>query len=277
MATHYHVPPEQLESHPSMVHLRKPSALTIYGAAYQFSREFLCSTSSWGTRHIEALKVLDFNDQPVERLCPTQFLVTRDSALGKQIIEHFSLSTVDVKAGRYNIMAATNSFYDELATLLCTSAKTPSPPSYHSRPRRVVPSATIHSPPQYDPDTILGTSFQSSSSGESYIPGKSPPRRNNIEEPDHLLEITTNNLIISFLSLLSNFAYPERNPTKARPRFNLSPDSIKFSLYGTTLSSWNDGSGWKTRFSQTGGQWVGTGGAPLITIEVQIVWTGTDG
>ena len=75
-------------------------------------------------------------------------------------------------------------------------------------------------------------------------------------------------MIVAFLSILSNIAYPEINPTKPRPEFNALPDAIKFMLFGTLLSSENDGSGWKMRVSRSEKQWVSTGGAPLITIEV---------
>jgi hypothetical protein len=220
---------------------------------------------------LEALKALDLRDQPVERLCPAQFIVSMESPLSRQVVDNFSVSTDDVKAGRYSMMAVTNWFYDELATLLRTGAKTPSPPVQNTGPRRVAIASTVHSPSQYDGDAIMGMSFPSSSDGSLFSPATSPIRKDNIEETGDVREVVTNNLIVSFLSLLSNFAYPERNPIKTRPTFNMLPDNIKFSLFGTSLTSVNDGSGWKTRFSQSGRQWVSTGGAPLITIEVQFL------
>lgn len=252
--------------------LRNPDALTIYGCAVKYGRMFLCSTSAWSERHLEALKALDLKDQRVERLCPAQFIVSRESPLGRQVVDNFSISIEDVKAGRYNMMAVTNWFYDELATLLRTGAKTPSPPVQNARPRPVAIASTIQNPSQYDNDTIMGMSFPSSSDGSLFSPVMSPIRKDNIEETGDVREVVTNNLVVSFLSLLSNLAYPERNPLKTRPSFNILPDNIKFSLFRTSLTSVNDGSGWKTRFSQSGRQWVSTGGAPLITVEVHIVF-----
>lgn len=275
MTSHYQVSKEELNSHPFMRILRNQDALTIYDAVYKYGREFLCGTSHWGSHHLEALKVLDLSDQPIERLCPTQYLVSRESPLGKQVVDNFSISVEDVKAGRYNIMANTNWFYDELATLLRTSGQTPSPPTYNSQPKRVIIPATTQSPPSHDPNKILGISFASSPDGSSYSPARSPIPVENMQEGVDVRGITTNTLIISFLWFLSNLVYPERNPTKPRPSFNMLPDYIKFSLFMTSLSSVNDGSGWKTRFSQSGRQWVPTGGAPLMTIEVQIVFLGS--
>jgi hypothetical protein len=269
MTTHYHVSQEELNSHPLM-RLRSPGSLTIYEAALKQGRLFLCSTSGWSEYHLEALKVLDFGNQSVERLCPAQFIVSRESPLGSQVLDNFSLSVDDVKAGRYNMMSVTNWFYDELATLLRTSSQTSSPPVQNARPRRVIAPSTGPSPPQYEPGTILSMSF-SSTSDTSFSPARSSVQSDSIQENVDVREIVTNNLIVSFLSLLSNIAYPERNPTKPRPSFNMLPDRIKFSLFGTSLTSVNDGSGWKTRFSQSGRQWVSTGGAPLITIEVQFL------
>jgi hypothetical protein len=96
----------------------------------------------------------------------------------------------------------------------------------------------------------------------------SPQRKLDDDNVD-VREVATNNMVVAFMSILANLAYPERNPTKQRPEFNALPDSIKFTLYGTLLTSVNDGSGWRTRFSKSGKQWVTTGGAPLMTIKVQ--------
>lgn len=121
-------------------------------------------------------------------------------------------------------------------------------------------------PPNKNSDAILGMSLSTDDS--NYNPTGSPRRGTAREEVD-IREIVTNNMIVAFLSILGNLAYPERNPTKPRPEFNALPDAIKFTLFGTSLSSENDGSGWKMRFSRSEKQWVSTGGAPLITIEVQ--------
>lgn len=36
------------------------------------------------------------------------------------------------------------------------------------------------------------------------------------------------------------FAYPEKNPVKTRPEFNVCPDAIKFTLMGAQLTSEDD-------------------------------------
>jgi hypothetical protein len=79
-------------------------------------------------------------------------------------------------------------------------------------------------------------------------------------------------MIKDFVATLSMLPYPEVNPRKPRPKFDMRPDYIKFVLMGSLLKSENNGSGWMYRFSQRRRQWVATGGAPLITIQVPPVF-----
>ena len=83
-------------------------------------------------------------------------------------------------------------------------------------------------------------------------------------------QVASNNMIVAFLQILSNMAYTNRSPTKERPGFNAKPGDITFTLFGHALSSVTDGSGWKMRFSKSQKQWIQTGGAPLMTIQVYI-------
>src|SRR5271169_2699495 len=76
-------------------------------------------------------------------------------------------------------------------------------------------------------------------------------------------------MIVNFLHFLSNLAYPDKNPTQPRPEFSGKPDCLRFPLGGYLITSVNDGSGWKMRFSRSGNQWVPTGKVPLITIEAR--------
>jgi len=82
------------------------------------------------------------------------------------------------------------------------------------------------------------------------------------------MEAVTNNMIVAFATILSNLAYPVKNPMQHRPEFNAKPDNLILVLMGGQITSINDGSGWLTRYSKTYNQWVHTGGAPLIMIEV---------
>jgi len=119
----------------------------------------------------------------------------------------------------------------------------------------------------------MSMSFTSSTTG-SFSP-KSPmrispsPQRAPRKQTRSLREIATNFFIINFLSFLTKLAYPVHNPARQRPHFDMMPDHIKFSLCEEVLSSENDGSAWKERFSASAGQWVTTGGAPLLTIQTK--------
>jgi hypothetical protein len=256
-----------MENHPDMILLREKETLPLYKAAHRLGRDFLCSTSGWTSKHTDALKVLQFRDIPLERLCPATYIVPETSDLAQKVRVAFSLSAEDVKASRYDSMLITSRFYDELSTLLRTAIKTPSP-IVRNFPKRHAAPFTYVSPPDHDPDTIMGMSFSSGSDGDTYSPSRTPPR-NPTNDQTNIREIITNNMVVAFLSILSSLAYPEKNPVKNRPEFNAWPDAIKFTLMGAQLTSENDGSGWKMRWSKSEKQWVTTGGAPLITIEVQ--------
>lgn len=105
----------------------------------------------------------------------------------------------------------------------------------------------------------------SSSEGSSFHLSPSPARPTEIVEDTR--EIITNNLLVAFLSLLSDIAYRINDPTRLRPEFNSCPERLKFLLAGGAVTSENDGSGWKMRFSKSTNQWVRTGGAPIISLE----------
>jgi hypothetical protein len=271
MEHHYDISQDELQTHPTMNILRKPEALSIYEAAYREGRDFLRSTSGWSSKHLEALRVVHFSNFPVHRLCPAWCIVLPTSDLAQQVIKAFSVSAEDVKAGRYDMLSYTNWFYNELSTLLRTDRKTPSPVLRDAQPRASVAPFAYVSPPDKNSDSILGMSLGSSTDDSNYSPMRSPRREVTREEVD-TREVVTNNMIVAFLSLLGNLAYPERNPTKTRPEFNALHDAIRFTLLGTSLTSENDGSGWKMRFSRSEKQWVSTGGAPLITIEVRSLY-----
>jgi hypothetical protein len=226
MDCHYDISQDEMEAHPSMRILREQNALTIYGAAYKQGRDFLCSTSGWTAKHLEALKVIEFANFPLDRLCPGSYAISATSNLAQQVRNTFSLPAEDVKAGRYDMMSITNWFYTELSNLLRTDRKTPSPLVKHIAPKRAIIPFTFISPPDKDPDTILGMSFGSTSDDTNYSPIGSPLPNSPKEEAD-IREIVTNNMVVAFMSILANLAYPERNPTKSRPEF-LIPSSLRF-------------------------------------------------
>jgi hypothetical protein len=123
MAHHYHVSKEEIDTHRGMTILKDQSPGALYTTARLNGRQFLCNTSEWDQRHLNALRVIEFDKFPIERLCPVEYIVSRDSPLGQQVVEHFSLSFEDLRAWRYKQFAATTQFYNELATLTSTDTQ----------------------------------------------------------------------------------------------------------------------------------------------------------
>jgi len=232
---------------------------------------FVVSTSNWDVLHLRVLHVHCLNDLPLNRIFPQLYAIPYESDVALRVKNLFGLSKDNVRSGFFDAAAQTNPFYSELSFLLRTNQKTPSPPIRTDKPRQnVVPRRplSIVAPP----DTILASSFGESTSGSTFSYGSS----GDLTDPNlgdilnDTTEVVTNNMIVAFLSILSNIAYPTKNPLHCRPEFNAKPDNLTLILMGASLTSINDGSGWKTRFSKTFNQWVRTGGAPLITLEVRI-------
>jgi len=122
----------------------------------------------------------------------------------------------------------------------------------------------------------MSVSCRSNDSDSSCYPSQSSPsHRNDTDESSKtselrdVQEVVTNSMIIAFLQVISTLRYNEFNPVKPRPVFSMLPDHIKFVLMGASLTSENDGSGWKTRWSRSGRQYVNSGGAPLLTVKVR--------
>jgi hypothetical protein len=244
--------------------------MSIAAATRLRGRAFLCSTSGWTGLHLGALRVLQFRDFPIQRLCPSQYIVSDTSELARKVREIFSLSTRDVQARRYNPMSFESKFYNDLATLLRITRQTPSPRSFRSAIaavlRPTVANYNYISPSNRGQDNILSMSFFSDSTDSSFPPPKSP-FQSPPDEQQGPREVVTNSMVIAFLDNLSTLAYPDFNPVRQRPEFNACPDSIKIVVNGASLASENDGSAWKMRWSSTGNQWVTTGGVPLVTVE----------
>jgi len=93
-----------------------------------------------------------------------------------------------------------------------------------------------------------------------------------MEHVEDTREIVSNNLLVAFLSLLSDIVHRINDPTKPRPEFNACPERLKFLLAGGEVTSENNGSGWKMRFSKTTNQWVRTGVAPIISLECKRIF-----
>jgi hypothetical protein len=287
---HYDITASELENHPDLPILRHPDTLSLYYATKLLERRFLCSTSSWSGVHLRALKVLQFVDLPLDRICPSTYIVDETSEVAQIVRTTLSLPPREVMARRYSQRSLEAQFYNQLAVLLRTTQHSPSPRSNQNAiiARRrstattslAVPQLTTSlavSPPDQEGDTILGMSFRSEDSGSSYYPSQTSPQSPRNDSSDapastallQVREIVTNSLIIAFLEVVSSIIYPEYNPVKPKPEFNVSPDHIKLVLMGSALTSENDGSGWKMRWSKSGGQYVSTGGAPLVTVEVR--------
>lgn len=265
--SHSYVSQKEIEEHPAYRVINEQDTYSIYEAGLVYDHEFNCSTYRWGSKHIRALRVLLFEDFPMDRICPASYAISQASELAERVSNAFKLSSADVNMGRYSMDSITSWFFDELAHLIRMNKKTPSFIVAHAKPKRSLAPFVYVSPPDKNPSSILGMAFSEDSEGTSYVPTTSPLRQRNQEEVD-VREVITNNMTIAFMSILSNMAHPQRNPTQPRPVFNAKPDCIRFFLNGHNLSSVNDGSGWKTRFSLSEKQWVLTGGAPLLTLEV---------
>jgi len=278
---HYDITASELENHPDLPILRHPDTLSLYYATKLLERRFLCSTSSWSGVHLRALKVLQFVDLPLDRICPSTYIVAETSEVAQIVRTTLSLPPKEVMARRYSQRSLEAQFYNELAVLLRTTQHTPSLRSNQNAiiagRRSTATTSLAVSPPDQEGDTILGMSFRSDDSGSSYYPSQTSPRSPRNDSSDapastallEVREIVTNSLIIAFLQVVSSIIYPEYNPVKPKPEFNVSPDHIKLVLMGSALTSENDGSGWKMRWSKSGGQYVSTGGAPLVTVEVR--------
>lgn len=232
---------------------------------------FIVSTSNWDVLHLRILHVHCLSDLPLSRIYPQAYTVNESSDLASRVRALFGLAKDKVKSGFFDLMETTHPFYSELSFLLRTNQKTPSPPTRTDRPRPGVisaPSRPVNGPS----DTILASSFPDSSTGSTFSYGSSGDTRGLADSGDKLAdttEVVTNNMIVAFTTILSNMAYPVKNPLQPRPEFNAKPDNFTLMLLGAEITSINDGSGWKTRFSKTYNQWVRTGGAPLFTIEVR--------
>jgi len=98
--------------------------------------------------------------------------------------------------------------------------------------------------------------------------GKSPSPSHPMALVEDTREIVSNNLLVAFLSLLSDIVHRINDPTKPRPEFNSCPERLKFVLAGGEVTSENNGSGLKMRFSKTTNQWVRTGVAPISNVQV---------
>jgi hypothetical protein len=211
MDPHYHISENELESHPSMRLLRDGNALTIYESAFKYGRDFLCNTSGWTTTHLQALKVFEFRDLPIHRLCPASYAIPSDSALAQQVRNAFALSPEAVKAGQHDMMSITSWFYSGLSILLRTDRKTSSPGVKDTAPKRLLAPVTFLSPHNEDPDNTLGTSFTSTSDGSSYSPMASPQCKC-IDNGNDVREVATNNMVGAFISILSNLPTRKETP-----------------------------------------------------------------
>lgn len=271
---HNNVPREEIERNPVHSTLNAKRPLSIMTAACNTKESFFASTSSWGPDHLDALRVLLFDNLPLSRIYPSPFQISHNSRVAKEVERAFNLSTDDVKAGRFSIHDNFYTFYSELSLLLRTDRKTPSQIVKETTPKQHVPFFNVSASEQ-SRYLNTGMSLSDSSRIPFYIsPIKSSKRRSRDSEQIVLdnvnaREAVSNNLMIAFFRALSNIVYPQVDPTQPRPEFNAYPDSIPFLLYGDLLTSINDGSGWKTRFSKSENQWVHTGGAPLITLKVR--------
>ena len=278
---HCHIDEEEIANSPYLRLIRdSPAPATLFDAIANDGQvlppnpkpvSFIVSTSNWDVLHLRVLHVHCLNDLPLSRIFPQAYAIPVESDVALRVQNLFALSKDKVKSGFFDAAEQTNPFYSELSFLLRTNQKTLLLPLESTTRQNMMLSRphSIVAPP----DTILASSFGDSTSGSMFSYGSSgdPTDPSLGDNSNDTTEVVTNNMIVAFLSILSNVAYPMKNPPQCRPEFNAKPDNFTLILMGASLTSINDGSGWKIRFSKTYNQWVRTGGAPLITLEVQLL------
>jgi hypothetical protein len=97
--THYEITARELEDHPELRLLWHPTTLSLYYAARLLGRQFLCRTSGWSGVHLRALKVVQFVDFPLDRLCPSTHIIDETSDLAQTVRTTLSLPPTDVWHG----------------------------------------------------------------------------------------------------------------------------------------------------------------------------------
>jgi len=125
---------------------------------------FLVNTSSWDVIHLRVLRVLCFNDLPLNRIYPPQYAIPEGSELALRVQKLFGLSREEVRSASFSATDMTNPFYSELSILIRTNQKTPSPPTKTDAPHSSAIAAQVRSVGGAA-NTILGSSFPESSIG----------------------------------------------------------------------------------------------------------------
>ena len=244
----------------------QPNSISANALAFP---EFLESTSTWNQRHIIAFRMLDFNDLPISNMYPALFHPVETDPVIATVKSLFCLSRDDVRKGNFDIVSigATFSFYKSLQDCLRTQQKTPSPNQPTTLPpSRPRPVFTTH---HYTMSDTSSSSFLPSSSSGSNKPPVNPT--------SDKTEMVSNMLIIQFLHILTALEtaqYPSHNIlfrySRHLYRVNLSAEQDHFAVMveGKACGSENDGSGWRSRWSESSGQWAKSGRFPLCSIEV---------
>ena len=254
-----------------VIETSQPNSISANSLAFP---DFLESTSTWNQRHIIAFRMLDFNDLPLHYLYPQTYYPTADDPVIVKVEQLFILSQDEIRQGNFDMVqtGAAFSFYQAIQDCLRTQQKTPSPPQVPTRPQRVSqPQSPVH---QYN---------LSSSSGSSFLPSISSVHVISVNPTNEdKTEAVTNILVITYLYLLAALENTTKEASSRKKvlfryvhpvialinSLSAHHDHFVVMVEGKACGSENDGSGWRSRWSQSGGQWVKSGQIPLCSIEV---------
>jgi hypothetical protein len=202
--------------------------------------DFLESTSTWNQRHIISFRMLDFNDIHISSMYPTSFYPSETDPVVQNVKKLFFLNRQDVRKGNFDITAigAAFSFYKTLQDCLRTQQKTPSPNQI-----------TAHPPSR--PHSAVATHHHtvSDSSSSSFLPSTNSGSLSTTNSTGDKTE-TVSNILITHVN------------------WSAEQDHFAVMVEGKACGSENDGSGWRSRWSESTGQWVKSGRFPLCSIEV---------
>jgi len=248
-----------------VVEKSQPNSISANALAFP---DFLESTSTWNQRHIISFRMLDFNDLSISSMYPSLFHPSETDPVIINVKTLFRLSRDDVRKGNFDIVSigATFSFYKTLQDCLRTQQKTPSP----NQP-------VTHPPPRPRPVFATHHYAISDSSSSSFLPSISSASMPPVNPTSDKTETVSNILIIQFLHILTAletartpshnilFRYSRR---LYRVDVSAEQDHFVVMVEGKACGSENDGSGWRSRWSESSGQWVKSGRFPLCSIEV---------
>ena len=107
MTPHYYVSQEEIQEHPSYRYLDHGTAPSLVERSINSKEEFFCNTLGWDTMHIASFRALLFKDLPLDRICPSSYIISTTSTLAERVKETFGVPSNEAKTGQYNITSIT--------------------------------------------------------------------------------------------------------------------------------------------------------------------------